>query len=126
MKELVRYFITSSSGKGIVRAVVDDDGNSLVELRFCLDPDLPEKNVVLHASARLTQSLKLAAADLECLLCRIAISQAQKTSVQLLPPEGLTARLDITVLPWNGDLSEVPHSATKPATPIFKTSCSRP
>lgn len=109
MGRFIRNFIAARIGKGTVEATLNNDGSGTLKVDYSFINSEPGRTVVLQVSAAAIRSLDLSGAELNYRLCRLAIAQAQKQLVQSFLVEGTAANLDLTVMPWNGDLTEVPY-----------------
>lgn len=109
MNRFIRNFVAARIGKGMVEATFNDDGSATLKVDYSFIKSEPGRTVILQVAAYAIRSLDLKEAELSYRLCRLAIAQTQKRLVQSSPVEGVASNLDLTVIPWNGDLTEVPY-----------------
>ncbi|MFC4932454.1 hypothetical protein [Massilia sp. GCM10023247] len=108
MDQLTRYFTSRLVGHGVVTVALDQDGRGSADIRCGETGEAHRARYAVDLASR-----PLPAASREDLLFQVgrrAISQFQQ-EVRKFRPRRRSSVLDLSILPWNGDLYKSPPLA---------------
>lgn len=115
MEKIVRHFVASRLGRGVIEASFTADGSASIDLVF--DPSQTEQqHIRLNVTPSCAGILPFSGVELLFQLSRHAISHVQN-HVREKTLDGSDLELTCLFKPWNGDLTDLPYGgATKGCT----------